>query len=74
MNRCQILYEPKRDKDGYEDTRVSSYRICQVLADTSNKSLADNTWRSYNTIEGHIRKCDRELGRPITFPSQEKMH
>ena len=31
-----------------------SSRKCQVLA--------DNSWRSCNTVEGHIRKCVRELG------------
>ena len=35
-------------------------------------SLAGNTWRSYNTIEGRIRKCGKELGRSISFPFSRK--
>ena len=42
-------------------------RMCQLLADTANKSLADNSWRSYITIEAHVRKFGRELGRPMSF-------
>ena len=49
-----------------------SSRMCQVLADTENRSLVDNTWRSYNTIEDHIRKCGKELGRTISFPFSRK--
>ena len=46
--------------------------MCQVLTYTANRSLAENTLRSYNTIEGHIRKCGKELGRPISFPFSRK--
>ena len=58
-------------KEVFTGLGVSS-RMCQVLADTANRSLADNTWRSYNTIEGHIRKCGKELGRSISFPFSRK--
>ena len=49
-----------------------SSRMCQVLADTVNKSLADNSWCIFNTIEAHIKKCVKELGRPLSFPFSRK--
>ena len=44
----------------------------QVFTDTANKSLADNSWHCYNTIEANIKKCRKELGRPMSFPFLRK--
>ena len=43
-----------------------SNRMCQVIADKANRLLVDNT------IEGHIRKCGKELGRPKSFHFSRK--
>ena len=59
-------------KGGYSKKTFENYRlppsIVQTLVKAANHSLAKSTWKSYQTAENHIKKCEQYTGIKLRFP------
>ena len=57
---------------GYSNKTFAKYRlppsIVTALVSAANHSLAKSTWKSYQTAENHIKKCEKETGIKLRFP------
>ena len=59
-------------RGGYSKKTFENYRlppsIVQTLVKAANHSLAKTTWKSYQTAENHIKKCEKDTGVKLRFP------
>lgn len=44
-----------------------------TLVSAANHSLALSTWKSYNTAENHLAKCQADTGVVFSLPMDDKM-
>ena len=45
----------------------------KVLAKAGNQGWAVNTWRKHSKAEAHIRRYEKEMGKPLKFPFTTKV-
>ena len=42
--------------------------VVKTLVTAANYSLAEMAWKSYQTAENHIKKCEKQTGVKFRFP------
>ena len=59
-------------KGGYSLSTFKSFglptSIVSALVEASNHSLSRNTWKSYDTAERHIARCEKDTGIKLRMP------
>ena len=42
--------------------------LCNILSDRANKGLSKNTWKQYQTVFNHLKRCEISLGKSMQLP------
>ena len=42
--------------------------LCNILSDRANKGLSKNTWKQYQTVFNHLKRCEISLDKSMQLP------